>query len=117
MREVYVDNGATTEIDPKVLKVMMPYLEDRYGNASSTHSRGMAAKQAVDGARKTIADSIKPLFARYNMEELMFFVPEPGYCFYIQSKHFLVSFLFDFVLSHILLHICKHPPECQIICL
>lgn len=57
-REVYMDNGATTRVDPGVLKKMLPYLEEKYGNASSTHSRGLEAKRAVDMARKAIAKSI-----------------------------------------------------------
>jgi cysteine desulfurase len=57
MRDVYMDNGATTKMDPKALKVTLKYIED-YGNASSTHSRGMEAKHAVEDARKTIAKAI-----------------------------------------------------------
>lgn len=58
-KEVYLDNGATTKIDPEVLKAMMPYLADKYGNASSTHTFGQDSKNALERARKTIAKSIK----------------------------------------------------------
>lgn len=57
-REVYLDNGATTKIDPEVLKKMIPYLKERYGNASSTHVFGQDSKNALEKARKTIAKSI-----------------------------------------------------------
>jgi cysteine desulfurase len=57
-REVYLDNGATTRIDPKVLEKMTPYLKERYGNASSTHTFGQDSKNALESARKTIAKSI-----------------------------------------------------------
>ncbi len=66
-KEVYMDNGATTKIDPKVLKKMMPYLTDKYGNASSTHTFGQDSKDALEMARKTIAKSINA-----NPEEIMF---------------------------------------------
>jgi cysteine desulfurase len=58
-KEVYLDNGATTKIDPEVLKKMMPYLTDKYGNASSTHVFGQDSKDGLEKARKTIAKSIK----------------------------------------------------------
>ena len=66
-KEVYLDNGATTKIDPEVLKAMMPYLADKYGNASSTHTFGQDSKNALERARKTIAKSIKA-----NSEEIIF---------------------------------------------
>ncbi|KYK27342.1 cysteine desulfurase NifS [Euryarchaeota archaeon SM23-78] len=58
MKYVYLDNAATTMPDPKVLKVMMPYYTEKYGNASSTHTKGREAKEALERARKTIAKSI-----------------------------------------------------------
>lgn len=67
LKEVYLDNGATTKIDPEVLKKMMPYLTDRYGNASSTHTFGQDSKNALEMARKVIAKSIKA-----NSEEMIF---------------------------------------------
>src|SRR4030042_297037 len=58
MKEVYMDNAATTKLDPKVIKEMMPYFDVKYGNASSTHTKGREAKNAMENARKTIAKSI-----------------------------------------------------------
>jgi cysteine desulfurase len=57
-KDVYMDNGATTQIDAKVLKAMMPYFNNIYGNASSTHSFGQKAREALDKSRKIIAKSI-----------------------------------------------------------
>ncbi|MEE9323494.1 MAG: aminotransferase class V-fold PLP-dependent enzyme, partial [Candidatus Aenigmarchaeota archaeon] len=57
-KEIYLDNGATTKIDPKVLKAMMPYLTDKYGNASSTHTFGQDSKNVLERARKVIAKSV-----------------------------------------------------------
>jgi cysteine desulfurase len=58
MRQIYLDNAATTKIDPKVIKEMLPYFDVKYGNASSTHSSGREAKGAMEHARKVIANSI-----------------------------------------------------------
>jgi cysteine desulfurase len=54
----YLDNAATTPLDSRVLAAMLPYLKDGYGNASSIHSLGQAAKTALENSRKTIADFI-----------------------------------------------------------
>ncbi len=58
MKEIDLDNGATTKIDPKVLKAMMPYFSEKYGNASSQHQLGQKSKEALENARKIIAESI-----------------------------------------------------------
>lgn len=54
-RRVYLDNSATTPIDPQVVDAMMPYLTEKFGNASSVHSFGQEAKAAVDKARHQVA--------------------------------------------------------------
>ncbi|HHT83682.1 MAG TPA: cysteine desulfurase NifS [Clostridiales bacterium] len=53
--KVYLDNAATTKLDEQVLKAMMPYLTDIYGNASSMHSFGREAGKAVDESRAKVA--------------------------------------------------------------
>jgi len=55
---VYLDNGASTMLDPDVFEAMRPYFIERYGNASSTHRFGREAKEALEKARVTIAKSI-----------------------------------------------------------
>lgn len=57
-RRVYLDNSATTPIDPTVVEAMMPYLTGKFGNASSIHFFGQEARGAVDKARHQVADLI-----------------------------------------------------------
>ncbi len=56
IRPIYLDHHATTPVSPAVLKRMLPYFGERFGNASSVdHTHGHDAKQAVDEARASIA--------------------------------------------------------------
>jgi cysteine desulfurase len=57
-RRVYLDHSATTPVDGRVLEAMMPYLTDRFGNASSVHFFGQEARAAVDRARREVAELI-----------------------------------------------------------
>lgn len=52
---IYLDNAATTAVDERVLREMLPYFKEKYGNASSLHSKGVEAARALDDARKKIA--------------------------------------------------------------
>ena len=55
MRRVYLDHSATTPVDPRVVAAMLPYLTEKFGNASSVHLFGQEARAAVDRARRQIA--------------------------------------------------------------
>src|SRR5688572_19753486 len=58
LRRVYLDNSATTPIAPEVLEAMLPFLSDKFGNASSIHFFGQEARAAVDKARHQVAELI-----------------------------------------------------------
>lgn len=55
---VYLDHNATTPLDPAVLEVMLPWLAEQFGNASSRHEYGRAARRAIDEARGKVAAAI-----------------------------------------------------------
>lgn len=52
---IYLDNAATTPVDPRVLKSTLPYLRERFGNASSLHQAGLDNWRAIDETKNTIA--------------------------------------------------------------
>jgi len=58
MKQIYFDNAATTKVDERVLKAMLPYFSKKYGNASSLHLMGEEARRAIEESRVTIAKSI-----------------------------------------------------------
>ncbi len=55
MNRIYLDNAATTAIDPLVLEAMMPFFTEKFGNPSSIYSYGRETRMAIEQARKSVA--------------------------------------------------------------
>lgn len=59
MKEIYLDNSATTQVFPQIAELMTQIMVEDYGNPSSMHIKGMNAEKYIKEARKTIADIMK----------------------------------------------------------
>jgi len=55
-KKIYMDYAATTPVDPRVVKAMLPYFSEKFGNTMSLHSFGQEAKEALEESREVIAD-------------------------------------------------------------
>jgi cysteine desulfurase len=55
-KKIYLDYAATTPADPRVIKAILPYLSEKYGNTMSLHQFGQKARQALEKSRKQVAD-------------------------------------------------------------
>ena len=66
-RHVYLDHTASTPVHPEVVDAMLPYFSERFGNPSSVHGFGRAAREGLESAREQIAH-----FLRVGKEEIVF---------------------------------------------
>ena len=55
MNPIYLDYNASTPVAPRVLDEMLPYLKEKYGNPSSSHSFGITLRAAIEQARERVA--------------------------------------------------------------
>lgn len=67
IKPVYLDYNATTPIDPRVAEAMLPFIQQHFGNPSSSHYYGVTARKAVDKAREQVAGML-----RCSPEEVIF---------------------------------------------
>jgi cysteine desulfurase len=67
MKKVYLDNAATTKVDPVVIRAMLPYFDKYYGNPSEYHQLGLIAKKALEASRSGLA-----IFFNCAGEEIIF---------------------------------------------
>ena len=58
MKQIYLDNASTTKVHKQVIKEIIPYLNEEYGNPSSLHELGERAKKAINVARITLAKEL-----------------------------------------------------------
>ncbi len=58
MTAAYFDNSATSKVNPRVVEAMVPYFLEKYGNASSLHSFGREANEAMELARGQVAKAV-----------------------------------------------------------
>lgn len=105
----YFDNAATTKINTKVLDEMMPYLTEKYGNASSIYSLGRESRKAIDIARDKVAkalnaDSKEIYFTNSGTESDNWALKGIAYANKEKGKHIITSN----IEHHAILHTCKY---------
>lgn len=93
---VYLDNGATTKVDEEVLKTMLPYFSEKYGNAMSLHQIGQEAKEALESSREIIAKKLnaKPeeiIFTSGGTESNNLAIQEIAYTNREKGKHIITT--------------------------
>jgi cysteine desulfurase len=95
-KPVYLDYNATTPIDPEVADVMLPYLREHFGNPSSSHWYGLKTKQAVENARKQVAELLgcfpdEVIFTSGGSESNNFAIKGVAYALRDKGKHIITS--------------------------
>jgi cysteine desulfurase len=105
MRQVYLDNAATTPLLPEVREAMMPFLGEVFGNPSSLHDWGDVARQAVDAAREQVAQLIganaeEVIFTGSGTESNNFAVKGLALAQQSKGKHVVVSAIEHFSVLH-----------------
>ncbi|PRX24226.1 cysteine desulfurase [Orenia metallireducens] len=110
MKRVYMDNGATTPTAPEVLEVMKPYFTDVFGNASSFHSFGREARNAITEARDSVAkligadDSREIVFTSGGTEADNYAIKGVAEALEKKGKHIITSS----IEHHAVLHTCQY---------
>ncbi|MFC2006074.1 cysteine desulfurase family protein [Chloroflexota bacterium] len=105
MKNVYLDNAATTPLLPEVRKMMLPYLANTFGNPSSLHDWGDAAREAMDMARDQVAQLIganaeEIIFTGSGTESNNFAVKGLVLAQQKQGKHVVISAIEHFSILH-----------------
>jgi cysteine desulfurase len=95
-KPIYLDYNATTPVDPQVAKAMLPYLEEHFGNPSSSHWYGVQTKQAVENARKQVAELLgcfpdEVIFTSGGSESNNFAIKGVAYAQRDKGRHIITS--------------------------
>lgn len=106
MRRVYLDNASTTPLLPEVREAMMPYLGELFGNPSSLHQWGDAAREAIESARNEVARLIgadnpdEVIFTGSGTESNNFAIKGIALAQQAKGKHVVVSAIEHFSVLH-----------------
>ena len=109
MHRIYLDHSATTPVRPEVADIMTEYMTGKFGNPSSVHSFGREAKQALEKARKQVADFINAqpeeiTFTSGGTEADNMAIIGAAFRYSDKGKHIITSA----VEHHAVLHTCEH---------
>lgn len=109
MRRIYLDHAATTPLDRRVFEEMKPYFSIRYGNASSLHSFGREAHEAIEKARERVAKALscqpsEVYFTSGGTEADNWAVKGVAYANRKKGKHIITSS----IEHHAILHPCEY---------
>lgn len=106
---IYLDNAATTRTAPEVVEAMLPYFTEYYGNASSIYEFGAKSKEAIQGARETIADALgakdnEIYFTAGGSEADNWAIKATAECYRDKGNHIITSK----IEHHAVLHTCEY---------
>ncbi|MCE8422759.1 MAG: cysteine desulfurase NifS [Candidatus Methanoperedens sp.] len=106
---IYMDNSATTAVDPGVTEAMLPYFSENFGNPSSLYSIGRQAKRAIEEARQKVADLIgakkeEIIFTGSGTESDNLAIKGTAYRNRKKGDHIITSS----IEHHAVLHTCKY---------
>ena len=112
---IYMDHAATTAVDPRVVEAMLPYFSSKYGNASSIYGLGQEAAEAIDEARRTVADILgcqpgEVIFTSCGTESDNLALRGVGWarCNLGQGNHIITSSIEHHAVSHTCEQLEKH---------
>jgi cysteine desulfurase len=105
---IYMDNAATTPMDPRVKKAMDPFFCEQFGNPSSIHNFGQEAKDAIEKARAQVAQVLKAkpeeiIFTSGGTEADNTAIISIGYALHKKGNHIITSS----IEHHAILHACE----------
>jgi len=109
MKRIYLDNAATTPVHPEVVKAMLPYYNEYFGNPSSIYSFGREAKKAVEEAREKVAKALgaepsEIFFTSGGTESDNWAIKGAAYANQDKGKHIITSA----IEHHAVLHTCEY---------